>query len=675
MTLPSTSILLRSSGGFLALLIVCMPLTIWRSSLETNLGMDETYSLMLTTHPVDRIVELTSVDAHPPGYYLLLKGWLVAGRHLGLEPGLLWARLLNVTVLGVGLGCAWVLARRLFGPTTGTLFTWFVAVGPHAASFARDLRGYAIASLALLVATLALLFVSRSRELRGWLLYVVAASVALWTHLLSAPALAVILGIWTILRLREGAATRKILHGVVANVVVLGSFVPWLLRVGGHLEFLEHIGVGSGWMTPATLSNLLRVFNFWYPLGRIAAPGGAGGSVIPLLGWLAFICFLAMLLLLAVVRAPTRHEPRVNALAEVAILGISSALLATVLMWGLAYHQVAPAFHGPRYPGLVANLWFAGVGATGLLLARRMARGWRTALFLLAPWILAATAGQAIAVAQESDAGLARWLPTVADYLPPAGEPIYVMPAAMIPYYRQTLAAYDVRPIERLPCEWRGRPPATVLHLNYWRNLDPVRAHLARYLIDTGALAGSVRRRNSPGNWPMYEVAQLANPHRARLTEFCTRGLTSAALGRYPDALSRALPEDQVAGGPWSFLEVREGLETLRWGSASIVPVRFDHGLDAGRYDLKISGWRALSPERVVGMRFRLPGSELATEREVPAGHFEVTLPLVLSRSVRHPTLYVEHPTWSPTGSKTQAARTLSFAFLGAWVLPADDGY
>jgi uncharacterized membrane protein len=66
---------LRATLGLVLLWVLCSPVTLWRVQLESNLWIDETYSLLLTTFPVDRLVEVTSQDSHPPLYYLALKAW------------------------------------------------------------------------------------------------------------------------------------------------------------------------------------------------------------------------------------------------------------------------------------------------------------------------------------------------------------------------------------------------------------------------------------------------------------------------------------------------------------------------------------------------------------------------------------------------------------------------
>ncbi|MGH2542748.1 MAG: hypothetical protein ACRDIB_08125, partial [Ardenticatenaceae bacterium] len=57
------------------------------------LWWDEGYSLFFATESPARLLELTSLDIHPPLYYLLLQGWMAL---VGI--GAMQARLLSVLI-------------------------------------------------------------------------------------------------------------------------------------------------------------------------------------------------------------------------------------------------------------------------------------------------------------------------------------------------------------------------------------------------------------------------------------------------------------------------------------------------------------------------------------------------------------------------------------------------
>ncbi|HLE83681.1 MAG TPA: hypothetical protein VJG13_05020, partial [Thermoanaerobaculia bacterium] len=162
----------------LVLLAVLLPPKLWRASFGETLWLDETYSLVLTTHPIQDLVRLTADDAHPPLYYLGLKTWLRLVRGAGLEPGIFWARSLNLVLWALAAVAALLVGRRLFGRGAGTLFGWSIAAGAAGAQMALDARSYGFAFPGVVLCYLALIRLAADPEgrrpiepARWWSLY------------------------------------------------------------------------------------------------------------------------------------------------------------------------------------------------------------------------------------------------------------------------------------------------------------------------------------------------------------------------------------------------------------------------------------------------------------------------------------------------------------------------
>jgi mannosyltransferase len=67
-----------SERHFLFILIIAAILAALVSlaiGLNQSVWFDEAYSIFLAKQPVAELIRLTSIDGHPPLYYLLLKGW------------------------------------------------------------------------------------------------------------------------------------------------------------------------------------------------------------------------------------------------------------------------------------------------------------------------------------------------------------------------------------------------------------------------------------------------------------------------------------------------------------------------------------------------------------------------------------------------------------------------
>lgn len=648
--------------GFGVIVAVCLPLTLWRAHLETNFWIDEVYSVVLTSYPVADLVEITAADAHPPGYYLALKAWTKLGRLLGGEPGVFWARLLNVALWLVLAAGAWLGGRRLLGPGAGTLFAWAVAGGACAALVARDIRGYGLASVALFFAFLALLLAIRDpacrrRQAAAWGAYAAAASLALWAHLLSAIALAWLSLLWAALCVRREHRRRPFLAGALAgHLTPVLVFFPWLLRLKEQLAFLDRSH--PGWMTPPTLANLGWVFTFWYPFGRLGDP------LSPENRWLIPLGLVAVLAPLAVALLPA--APAARLASRPAVLGLGTSALFVLTLWTLRRLEVSYTFHGPRYPLLTADLFAAGLALTLLAATSRFQRRGAWSVLLLLPWLLSSALGQGLLAAREARWGLANQLPQISAYLPERGGPLHVMPSELLPYYRRSLRDYEVRRIEELPCAARGQ--AVVLDVNFWKSIDRPRDLLVRHLIESSALADAVSQRKFPEPTRDYAVYRLEGLHQERLRELCASGLSSRFARELARVPSKALAENQHNTVYWSFVETGAELEMSRWSVSPVTPVIFDRPLAAGRYVLHVMGYREPYPRDPQPMGFRLRHTELAVSADVAGGAFHLEFPLRLDRPLRRPVLLVEHALWSPTEvSGSHDARKLSFLLYAAW--------
>lgn len=645
--------------GLPVLLALLLPLLWLRVGNPDTLWMDELHSLQLSQLTVERLLEESARDFHPPGYPLALKSWIKAGRLLGLDPGLPWARALNVVAWIAAVAASWLLGRRLLGRREGALLA--VAVGASAAAsvVVHDLRSYAWASCALLVGTLFLAALrgpvrSQTQEVSLALGCAGSLAVALWTHLLAAPAVALLAASWMLAFLAspERRAAWRPRAALPALLLPWLLALPWLLEVPGQLAHLRR--AAPDWMTPATWGNLLHVFTWWLPLGRIGAPSRAAEVALGTLATLAVLVPLALGLRRRRVADPGRASA-----ADLSLLALPTAVGSVLLYWGLARLDLASTFHGPRYPLLVWGLVAAGLAAAAIAGSRRLAH----AAAAIALWIVAGVAGQLLAIQQESAAPeLAAFARQVEDLAPDST--LYVMPSELLPFVRHTFAGFELRRIEDLACS--PPPAAVVLDVNPWPALDRARDQVVARAIHGRRLAAEVERRDSDAQGTVVAY-RLHGVDRDLARELCARGLRPAG-GAPPEALSSGLPEDQRAGDGWSYLELDGQLDARRWAMRDEVRVRFDRPVPPGDYLLHLRGIRQPYPAERAELTLDVEGSAFHREPTLGPGPFELTFPVTLERAGR-PTLRVGHPTWSPAETMgTRDRRRLAFLFDAAWL-------
>lgn len=142
-------------------------------SWNQSIWFDEGYSILLAKESFSELLALTSVDAHPPLYYLLLKVW---GDLFGFaEPTLRALSALFAAGMVVG---GLTLTRKLFGGRTALYVLPFAVLAPFVLRYGYEIRMYSLAGLIGVAATYALVLAKEQKTKKIWWI-VYAALVAL----------------------------------------------------------------------------------------------------------------------------------------------------------------------------------------------------------------------------------------------------------------------------------------------------------------------------------------------------------------------------------------------------------------------------------------------------------------------------------------------------------------
>ncbi len=227
---------------------------------DLSIWFDEAYSLVLIKQPMEKLIALTSVDIHPPLYYLYLKLWSVVW---GM--GDLSLRASTIICAALGVVAMLYLVRRLFGSVVAVLSAPFLVVAPFYLRYAYELRMYALASLICIVATLAfdkaLCAKSSSRQRRWWTIYAGLVALGMYTLYITAF-LWIAHGIWIIASLRRRQVPVSQWHKTpwlmaVAAAIVL--YVPWLPSVISQATH-PALGAVADAFSPKSVATLTTFF-------------------------------------------------------------------------------------------------------------------------------------------------------------------------------------------------------------------------------------------------------------------------------------------------------------------------------------------------------------------------------------------------------------------------------
>ena len=226
--------------------------------LMQSVWFDEAYSIWLAKQPVGELLRLTSLDTHPPFYYLLLKGW--AGIFGWSEFAL---RSLSVLAMGGALATGVVLAKRLFGVRAALVALVFAVFAPFLLRYGFEIRMYALASLIGIAATYVLVRAVEEKEYRKQVrLYVLYAMlVALGVYTLYYTALLwivhVVWLVWLAKNRKESILKQRWWLAYAGSLVL---FLPWLPT------FMKQLTNGA--LAPIsqqmTVENMVGVMSFTF---------------------------------------------------------------------------------------------------------------------------------------------------------------------------------------------------------------------------------------------------------------------------------------------------------------------------------------------------------------------------------------------------------------------------
>jgi len=245
-----------------------------------SVWFDEAYSIALAKRPIGELLALTGVDAHPPLYYLLLKGW--AGLFGWGEYAL---RSLSAVLASLTVGIVFLVVRKLFTTRTALVVLPFVVLAPFALRYGYEIRMYALAALIGALASLALLYAYTSKKKLPWTLYAILVALGMYTLYMTA-ALWLAHAIWLlVVSKRKGRPffKQRWVLALVGAVVLFASYLPTLVYQLTH-SALPGIGAPVTLTKLADISSMLLIFTPEWKLNTFISL--AILSVIVLVGYL-----------------------------------------------------------------------------------------------------------------------------------------------------------------------------------------------------------------------------------------------------------------------------------------------------------------------------------------------------------------------------------------------------
>ena len=252
--------------------------------LQQSVWFDEAYSVLLAKRPILDLIHFTAVDAHPPLYYLFLKGW--AGIFGWSDVAL---RSLSAVALGGVVVFGGLLVKRMFGVRAALMAMPFVALSPLLLRYGFEIRMYALAALIGIAATYVLVCAletkSKSRQWKLYAIYAMLVALGMYTHYFMVL-LWIAHAVWLAWRWRQDKQPIRKSPWLMALAGGVVLFLPWIpvlvIQVRG--------GTQATVLQPMTVDALVGIVSFSFLYQPAWLLGGAGTFlvvfIIAALGWL-----------------------------------------------------------------------------------------------------------------------------------------------------------------------------------------------------------------------------------------------------------------------------------------------------------------------------------------------------------------------------------------------------
>lgn len=325
-----------------------------------SLWFDEAFSVHAAGFSLREMTAfVVKVDAHPPGFYLLLHYWMrVFGRS---ETAI---RSLSVIA---SLGTVWLsylLGRRLAGASVGLIGALLIAIAPFQIMAAQEVRMYPWLEFLGVLSTYALWMALETGRRGFWGAYVGATAAMLYVHYFGFLVLG-FHGLYVLAIHWRDHRVWKVYALVLLLVALL--YVPW------GRALLTHVSEGRGWAWFKTrfppLDLLINTLALLFYGGYLR--GGQtyfGGLTLPLR---VSVPLLTPFLFLCAVGFRALYQDRRRALLVAGYLTVPLVTVVIASCWLTFAYPRYFAFLGPP----VAVLLAAGIEAC----ASRMPRGWSRA--------------------------------------------------------------------------------------------------------------------------------------------------------------------------------------------------------------------------------------------------------------------------------------------------------
>lgn len=259
---------------------LCLSPTVWA---------DEIYSLNIIKKSILDIVRLSSLEYHPPLYFILLKIFTLPFGY-SVWSGKVFSSLCFLYIILYG-GISF---KKLFGEKTSLLFMFLFPLYSFSMNYAAEIRMYSLGAAFVFTNGILAYRCYYSDHVRNWILFCITGICCCYIHdysMLSAAVIYVLLFVALVISKRE-----KLRPWLIVSAVTTILYLPWLTLI------IKQLGTEKDgyWIPPVTFQSFKQYFRslFFGPSVHLGAViQTRKGTICALLIFLLYLSAFIKLLL------------------------------------------------------------------------------------------------------------------------------------------------------------------------------------------------------------------------------------------------------------------------------------------------------------------------------------------------------------------------------------------
>lgn len=237
---------------------------IFRYAISDDIWYDEVFSMGFIRQNISGLINLTSMDVHPPAYYIYLKVITgIAAAIFGETALIPAAKLASVIPWIILLIIALTHIRKTYGIFVSGIFMLLITMMPQMGTYYTEIRMYSLALLMITAEILISLKIAHKPDdtrIYTWVLFCLIGILTAYTQYYACIAIAAVyldlLVIFTAHGIKKNIKSFKALIICMAASVIL--YIPWLPHLFGQMSHIS----GNYWIQPLTLRSIPGCIKF-----------------------------------------------------------------------------------------------------------------------------------------------------------------------------------------------------------------------------------------------------------------------------------------------------------------------------------------------------------------------------------------------------------------------------